>query len=121
MFDREEINRLRVIVKSGTVLGKTTVLDMLTELEARGNKIKILEREESAAKAVLTRHIVESSLDSARNAGIAIDAATKAVVALMSEAKIQRVRELVKLHEGIGMDYVFMDNLKAVLDGENNE
>ena len=44
MFDSQETNRLRDLVSNGAVLDKSTVLDMLTELEARGNKIKSLER-----------------------------------------------------------------------------
>ena len=44
MFDSQETNRLRDLVNGGAVLDKSTVLDMLTELEARGNKVVNLEK-----------------------------------------------------------------------------
>ena len=44
MFDSQETNRLRFLVSNGAVLDKSTVLDMLTELEARGNKVVNLEK-----------------------------------------------------------------------------
>ena len=44
MFDSQETNRLRDLVSNGAVLDKSTVLSMLTELEARGNKIANLEK-----------------------------------------------------------------------------
>ena len=45
MFDSQETNRLRDLVNGGAVLDKSTVLDMLTELEARGNKVVNLEKQ----------------------------------------------------------------------------
>ena len=45
MFDSQELNRLRDLVTRGAVLDKSTVLSMLTELEARGNRIANLEKQ----------------------------------------------------------------------------
>ena len=57
MFDSQETNRLRDLVAHGAVLDKSTVLDMLTELEARGNKVVNLEKQIQRVRELLNGHV----------------------------------------------------------------
>ena len=57
MFDSQETNRLRDLVQHGAVLDKSTVLSMLTELEARGNKVVNLEKSIQRVRHLLSGHV----------------------------------------------------------------
>lgn len=105
----ENLDRLRELLAYYGSLDKTTVLALINRTEAA-------EREATAAKSVLARHITERSLELHRTAGLAVDTAVEAVVKLLvddpdkrareaearaeaAESAVQRVREVLTLEE----------------------
>lgn len=106
--DRATIRRL---VDSNKPLAVHTQRWMLDALEAA-------EREVVAAKSVIAQHIVKTSLELSRTAGIAVDEAVRAVVALMAIDPDRRAREAEARAEAAEQAVARVRALCVTTDGE---
>ena len=66
---------------------------LIERFESLQDRLEQAEQEAEAAKGVITQHIAESSLETHRNVGIAVDEAVRAVVQLLIEDPSRRARE----------------------------